>query len=714
MASDRSGRAIQGFAYIVVALFALNVMVPVAQAGGKSGKIVTQDQLVVLNAPSDLNWTALQNIANGTDYKYLDYNLTWLPFFQNNTDLTGVLVHNLFPPATWETNLTDNNLSVGSFFRILPQDIISGASEMWFRLPVADIPSTATISMSVYRVADPVIFNMSFDGFSDPDFYVGQSIQLVYDITLDPSAINITTRNNAPQNAWVDYKRWQNISVVGANDTLYYNFTYLKACFGLFPNEYYFVEFDITTLTHSPMKLLLSSGDFGSDDRNNTWFWMNGDDYYLPIDLDTSFVCTVGMSNGITGLGVRYDKRETSTPTGYAWHMYEDPMYIVNASIPINRFINAGAGFVYFNLAVPFFLNLSKTDQIELWVNVIYCQFEDSDVGFHHTWIFTPTNYYHDSAYNFFIATENLTAYTGNYIHHIRLEMKFMNNVTMTGTPHGDAVKFWGTRQMVNDVYGGFSDIYFRGFDNVSKEWKWTMAEKDWFIPFGYYSLDAKWWETTEMPIITVPANNPITPSKIDEVIQKFKLTVIRNQTSTYGGDVILSKEFWGTVGNGLSSLWDMEKALWGEFAKGAWWFLEHTSLALLLSQWYWLYKYAEKEAKAHNITVLDLMGLLWNKLKAIGQWVWHMIQLVFDALEWFTYWAVREIYAFSIAIVYIVNVFGVISINSALLAVARTGNGKDFVKAFRAGWRFVFAIISLLLSLAIMAISIVGAVVPF
>jgi predicted signal transduction protein with EAL and GGDEF domain len=108
------------------------------------------------------------------------------------------------------------------------------------------------------------------------------------------------------------------------------------------------------------------------------------------------------------------------------------------------------------------------------------------------------------------------------------------------------------------------------------------------------------------------------------------------------------------------------------------------------------------------------MMGLLWNKLKAIGQWVWHTIQMVFDALEWFTYWAVREIYAFSMAIVYIVNVFGVISINSALLAVVRTGNGKDFVKAFRAGWKFVFAIISLLLSLAIMAISIVGAVVPF
>jgi hypothetical protein len=60
------------------------------------------------------------------------------------------------------------------------------------------------------------------------------------------------------------------------------------------------------------------------------------------------------------------------------------------------------------------------------------------------------------------------------------------------------------------------------------------------------------------------------------------------------------------------------------------------------------------------------------------------------------------------------VNIFGVISINSALLNVTKTGNGKDFVRAFSAGWKFILAIIGLLLSLAIMAISIVSAVVPF
>lgn len=94
MADHQSRRAIQSFAYIVVAIFALNVMVPAVQAGGKSGKLVVQQENLILNAPSDFNWTTLQNIANGSDYSYLDYNLTWIPFLQNNTDITGVLVHN--------------------------------------------------------------------------------------------------------------------------------------------------------------------------------------------------------------------------------------------------------------------------------------------------------------------------------------------------------------------------------------------------------------------------------------------------------------------------------------------------------------------------------------------------------------------------------------------------------------------------------------------
>lgn len=693
--------SLHAFVYLVVALFALNIVAPAVQAGGgKSNRVVVQEQDIVMNAPGDFGWTALQNIANASDYQYLDYNLTWIPFLNNNTDITGVLIHNLFAPATWETDLVNRNLSLGSYFRVLPQDIISGVSEAWFRLPVTNVPSDATISMTVYRVSDPIAFNMSFSGFGIPDFDSGHNVELVYDITLDPLQSNVTVYPyERPDNAWVNYKRWQNISVVGANDTLYYNFTYVKACFGLFPNEYYFVEFDITLLNTNKVGLLLSSGDFGSDDKNNSWFWMNGNDYYLPIDLDTSFICTQGMSVGITGIGTREAHK-----LGTTW-----PAFYINASIPMGRLINVPTGYVFFNAIIPFLLNLTYDDEARLVPEVFFCNESGSDSYFHEAY---PDDIYSESTYNFLMLSENLSSHVGESIDHIRMSIRIENNDTpISGMPPAPAIKFWGTPMPYNETIAGYTDLYWYG-QNPGGTIEWRMFEKQWFVPFGYYSLDNNYWVNTNQPIITVPANNPITFSKIDEVIQKFKLRLYANWTPDVpaGLDLIFSKDFWAGVGDGLKWLWECEKEIMVWTAKTAWWVFEHTSLGLLLTPWYWLYRWA----RDHNTSLLGLGGLLWNKLKAIGQWLWETIELVFDALEWFGYWSVRVIYAFSMAIVYIVNVFGVISINSALLAVARTGNGKDFVKAFRAGWKFVFAIISLLLSLAIMAIAIVGAVVPF
>jgi hypothetical protein len=100
--------------------------------------------------------------------------------------------------------------------------------------------------------------------------------------------------------------------------------------------------------------------------------------------------------------------------------------------------------------------------------------------------------------------------------------------------------------------------------------------------------------------------------------------------------------------------------------------------------------------------------------LKGIANFIKDVIEFVVDALEWFSYWGVRAIYSVSICIVYMVNVFGVISINSALLNLSKSGSGKDFIRAFQMGWKFILAIITLLFSMALMAISIVSAVVPF
>lgn len=94
-------------AILVATLFIINIFVPVVEAqSSRSGEVVSHQEIAVIQPDDSVNWTAKLNAANGTDYKYLDYNLTWIPFFQNNTDLEGIVVHSVLAPMQFTLNAT--------------------------------------------------------------------------------------------------------------------------------------------------------------------------------------------------------------------------------------------------------------------------------------------------------------------------------------------------------------------------------------------------------------------------------------------------------------------------------------------------------------------------------------------------------------------------------------------------------------------------------
>jgi hypothetical protein len=582
-------------------------------------------------------------------------------------------------------NATHQEISTGSFFRLTPDTIMDGASEVWFRLPVLNIPTNATIVVRVARVAEPTNFNLSFATLAMPVFNDVSKLQTVSEITLNPNDVNLSTDYYLYPNTWINYKRWLNVSAPSDNGTYYYNFTYVKNCFGLFPNEWYFIEFDVLAYYADDMKLCFSPSDFGDDGRYNSWIWLNGTSYYFPVDLDTAFVCTYGVSNGITGIGTRIDHRAGTS--GNKFH--------INASIPIGQTINATANH-WFNFVVPMFINTSIIGKMRLWLFVDFYSSYDDSVCFHHQYYaligYGTNNWDFDTSYVKIINSTDLTAHDGVFIDHIRFDINMLGWGNAYEHPaNATAVKLWGTQKAKNcssSSYGGvfnsvgFTDLYWEGHIGTYPTWltSKTMYEKQWFVPFGYFGLDS-WYNTmTNQTIVVIPVYTPSTPEGIVEKIQNFEAylkkgdSIVRAVFDSIAGFVI-----W--LGKKILDLW-VDLVDWG--------------LGLFglppLSEW---------------------EGIIFPFFYGIALWLWDVITFVFDALEWFSYWAVRLVYSFSIMIVYIVNVFGVISINSALFAVVRTGNGKDFVKAFQAGWKFVFAIISLLLSLSIMAISIVAAVVP-
>jgi hypothetical protein len=678
--SDLNGnrkRAIRLSAISIIAILLLPVFAPAVDAKTtRGGRTVTVPEVVRINPDNTLNWTTLLNVGNNTDHDLLDYNLTWKPFFQNNTDLKGTTIHTLFSPMLFSINLTNESVSTGSLFRLAPEQIMDGISEVWFRIPVVEIPANASIRTRVYRILTATAFNMTFSNFGNISTSQPGLMQLVYDLTVDPGQSNSSgVFFDVPQNAWEGYKRWLNISVPRSNNTFYYNWTFIKACLGMFPNEWYLTIFDILAPFADGMKLAFTTSDFGNDQQYHSWIWCGGHSYFLPIDLDTSFVATTGVSNGISGIGTSERARAFT----------ENNVFYFNASIPIDQTtINTSKR--YFNVLIPLFQNQTIFNQTLLVYVYFYSSIDDS-ISWHKSYSIHHTM---NSTYDFFKASIDLDAHNNSYIDHIRILIQITGNAL---APDSNYFKLWGVQKTVNRTTVGYTDLYWVGW-NFTSPWTWDihwkMLERQYFIPFGYYGLDSWYWNITNGPIMTIPINQPTTPTAILDSIQQFEMYLQRrNETDPYT---------WETVGNWIF------KTVWGLVD---WGYHTFGKFAADTIEWMWYHFPFLKDFFNAYFAVFEFF-------KGIGIWLWNVINLIFDALEWFSYWAVRIIYSLSLAIVYMVNIFGVISINSALLNVTKTGNGKDFVRAFSAGWKFILAIIGLLLSLAIMAISIVSAVVPF
>lgn len=664
-------------AILVVTLFIFNVFTPLAEAKGpRSGKTVSHDELMTIHPSAAINWNTQLNLANGSDYKLLDYNLTWKPFLDNHTAINGAIIHSAFAPILFSLNTTNQSISTGSFFSVTPEQIMDGISQVWFRVPLLDIPVNASIRLRISKILSYTDFNISFYAFGQFLSTGHSPMILVYDLTIDPLASGIGggSFDWALPNCWANHRAWQNITVPNTNNTLHYNFTYVKTNVELFPNEWYYVEFDIMTHAASQMKIAVSPSDFGDDGQYQTWMWLNGTNYYFSFDLDTSFIATYGTSNGITGIGL---------DVGQAPPEAVGQIFSINASIPIGIQINTAIT-PWFEVVVPFMLNLTSSPPVRsycaLSADITFYSSSDDSIPFHvtHTGVMNAT-----ARYNFFLNTTDLTGHNGVYLNHIRIVF-----VVLNGGVQAEMIRFWGGQSsFILGWQVGHTDLYWGGGGA-----NYTMYEKEWVIPYGYYSLSKTHWTMTNQTIVVIPVNITEVHLSISEIITKFEAYLKMRDDD--GNLMSAIHKAVTAIGEGL-------KWLSNEFIKS------------FMKGWQAFYNLIPG-LEAFAKQVLNILKAAFKVFGGIAVWIWKIINIVFDALEWFTYWAVRMIYSFSIAIVYIINVFGVISINSALLAVARTGNGKDFVKAFRAGWKFVFAIISLLLSLAIMAISIVGAVVPF
>jgi len=289
------------------------------------------------------------------------------------------------------------------------------------------------------------------------------------------------------------------------------------------------------------------------------------------------------------------------------------------------------------------------------------------------------------ATYNFFVNSTDVTAINGMTIDHIRFSIGIYADIWLFGStpPNAPMLKLWATQRV--DTFShtvGFTDMYWVGLYLANLTLNYVMYEKVWFIPYGFYGLTSTHWVNTNQSIIVIPVHTPNTTAEIRELLLKFEAFIGPH------------KSLWDDIRKFMTdvALWTLKAAI-----GVANWVIDHIP-----------------GLRAFLDSIMKGLNAIGKFFAGIGLWLYKAITWLIDALQWFAYWMVRIIYSMSLAIVYIVNVFGVISINSALFAVTKTGHGKDFVRAFQSGWKFVLTIITLMISLGILAVSIVGAVVPF
>lgn len=457
-----------------------------------------------------------------------------------------------------------------------------------------------------------------------------------------------------------DFRRDQS-NRFNATTNFYWNFTWVHCSFALMPNEWYVMLMDISYPGNPAghVSLAVSQDDLWADSIYKSWVWVNGTNYWLPGDLDMDMILTTGIASGMTGLATD-TFRDNST--GARLHY--------NSSIPFGQVLSLQ----YLEFVLPVFFAHNDKTLCNLTVQVLlYTSTDDSALLYSRTIMQNIT-----MTINPLMIDCDVLSHAGASVDHIRLDISVWANNTRD-------FKLWAYQYYKSGsnflTDQGFTNIYFKSATKGQ-----TNVTKAYFIPFGSITQSDSRWAWTDKPLLLIPIETPNSTANITLAIKNFEVYLsIYNIIHTIQADTI-----------------------------GA---LVTAANMLMLGIGLWAYntfgKVIEPFVKWFIDAFIAASDPARGNLFGIAIWLFKFLTLAVDALQYMAYFMVRAFYAFSLIIVYIVNLYGVISINAALLAYATTGRMADFTRSFRAGWKFVYGIIALLLSLIILAVSILGAVIP-
>lgn len=439
---------------------------------------------------------------------------------------------------------------------------------------------------------------------------------------------------------------------------LMYNFTYAKFWAPIHPNEWYILHLNIDDPDRDQVRLLWSPSDFADDMVLNTWL-DHGEDYgehtYLGVDLDTSFFALTGMPNGISGMNL------TAIPFDD-----DDNEVLVKQRRDYNYVIQAGD---YASMVVPI-VNISASDAKNV-DTYIYCTI--NSVG---RVVQSVSTYYIKGTLDKVVVSASLASWVGqtledcewwlylNHDYHRIFLTSSNNSVVERGTPP--------------------VTIYEQGVGQ-------TLKEKVWFNVFGWFSIGDVQWVLSTYEIVVLSIEEPHGEANITSVLGDYWGIVKERQEAGEGEPILFIFVDWlVTDGFGQVMEWlrTANNIIWNRYILG-------TGVGHYLFS---------------PLTWLELFDFVMG----IGAFVWTVVEVVIQAIEWFGYWAIKIINMMIVGTIYFVGVLTVSTIASGTHKGVKHRDIDLLVDTFEKGWEKIWAILLLIISLMLFAVSIVSAVIPF
>ena len=343
---------------LVIGIFLLMPMNNVVRA-----EVVSETKILYIDHAQDVGYSSSMNILNNTTNNRFSNAELLIPDFSSKVGFDGGFSGSFLPPSKFQANFgttstNNNHLILANTIEFQQKNLLSGASESWWRCPYMWNYSISTsrdwdLLMSIYIVDDPRNANLTFPTansnigaipneecfpslvfqkqFSDVGTTSNDNQTWTHHEVLIPKddEWNISKPNLLSDNEryWLENTTEERRvrDSVGENATsdiwkgdfenynkVHYSFGWFNVSAPIYPNETYFIIWDIVDVAlgiNDACSMWVTASDIGRNSHYRTLFaWDNSGSSYnntiyeIPIDLDMSVIFRIGMGDGVTGI----------------------------------------------------------------------------------------------------------------------------------------------------------------------------------------------------------------------------------------------------------------------------------------------------------------------------------------------------------------------------------------------------------------------------